>query len=151
MSGYLDDGGAPVSDAEAAGWLPTGDLGTLDADGFLSVVGRVRDLILCGGFNIYPAHVEAALNRLPDVADSAVAGLPDERLGEVPVAAVVSRPGVTLDPERIRTELRAELAAYELPRKLIQVSAVPRFDTGKVDRDAVRRAVEQALTAGSSR
>ena len=139
MSGYLGAHGLPTAPQT---WLRTGDLGRLDEDGFLYVVGRVRDMVVCGGFNIYPAQVEAALNRLSNVADSAVAGMPDDRLGEVPVAAVVPIEGHTLDAEAVRTELRSQLAAYELPRRVIFVEAIPRHESGKVDRDAVARLVE---------
>jgi fatty-acyl-CoA synthase/O-succinylbenzoic acid--CoA ligase len=141
MSGYLGADGKP---ADPGHWLRTGDLGKLDDDGFVYVVGRVRDMVVCGGFNVYPAQVEAALNELPEVADSAVAGLPDERLGELPVAAVVLQPQVSTDAETIRQQLRTRLAAYELPRRLIFVDAIPRLDTGKVDRPAVTQLVEPA-------
>lgn len=139
MSGYLDSSGHP---ADPGTWLHTGDLGTLDDDGFVCVVGRVRDMIVCGGFNVYPAQVEAALNDLDDVADSAVAGVPDERLGEIPVAAVVLKPGRNTSSEELRTALRARLAAYELPRKIVMTDAIPRHESGKVDRPGVARHFE---------
>jgi fatty-acyl-CoA synthase/O-succinylbenzoic acid--CoA ligase len=139
MSGYLDSAGRP---ADPGKWLRTGDLGRIDDDGFLFVVGRVRDMVVCGGFNIYPAQVEAALNDLPQVADSAVTGVSDDRLGEVPVAAVVLAPGATADADGIRRSLRTVLAAYELPRRIVFVEAIPRHDSGKVNRDEVARLVE---------
>lgn len=138
MSGYLGSDGKPVDPGK---WLRTGDLGRIDDDGYLFVVGRVRDMVVCGGFNVYPAQVEAALNELPQVADSAVAGVPDERLGEVPVAAVVLCSGATADLDSIRRALRKRLAAYELPRRVVFVGSIPRHDTGKVDRDGVARLV----------
>ncbi|TAM64471.1 fatty acid--CoA ligase family protein [Mycobacterium sp.] len=141
MSGYLDASGHP---ANPGAWPRTGDLGKLDDDQFVYVVGRVRDMVVCGGFNVYPAQVEAALNELPEVADSAVAGLPDERLGEVPVAAIVLTAGATGDAEAVRQQLRSRLAPYELPRQVIFVAAIPRLETGKVDRPGVARLVEGA-------
>ena len=141
MSGYLDSSGNP---ADPGTWLRTGDLGRLDNDGFVYVVGRVRDMVVCGGFNVYPAQVEAALNDLDEVADSAVAGLPDERLGEVPVAAVVLTAGADGDAQAIRQQLRSRLAPYELPRQVVFVTAIPRLDTGKVDRPGVARLVHAA-------
>jgi fatty-acyl-CoA synthase/O-succinylbenzoic acid--CoA ligase len=134
MSGYLDDDGAVP---EKADWIRTGDLGTLDADGFLAVVGRVRDLIVCGGFNIYPAQVESALNSLEEVVDSAVGEMPDERLGGIPVAVVVLRPGRTIEYADAKERLRDVLAAYEIPRRIVAVDNIPRFETGKVDRNSV--------------
>jgi long-chain acyl-CoA synthetase len=134
MSGYLGEDGRPDA---MAGWFRTGDLGSLDADGFLTVIGRVKDMIVCGGFNVYPAQVEAALNALDEVADSAVAGIEDERLGEIPVAAVVAAGAGGFDQQATRTALRAELAPYEIPRAFIEVAAIPRLDTGKVDRAGV--------------
>jgi fatty-acyl-CoA synthase/O-succinylbenzoic acid--CoA ligase len=139
MSGYLGGDGKP---ADPGQWLRTGDLGRIDADGFLFVVGRVRDMIVCGGFNIYPAQVEAELNKLDEVADSAVAALPDDRLGELPVAAIVLRARAIATTESVRDALRSSLAPYELPRRVAFVNAIPRHDTGKVDRDAVARTVE---------
>jgi acyl-CoA synthetase (AMP-forming)/AMP-acid ligase II len=145
MAGYLGDDGRPTSPGPQ-GWVRTGDLGTVDADGYLTVLGRVREMILCGGFNVYPAVVEAALNTLPGIVDSAVAGAADERLGEVPVAAVVA--DAVLPPlEELRRALRAELAAYEIPRTIVKVAAVPRTANGKVDRPGVLRAVAAAGAA----
>lgn len=143
MSGYLDARGDP---AHPGAWLRTGDLGRVDAEDFVYVVGRVRDMLVCGGFNVYPAQIEAALNDLPAVADSAVAGLPDERLGEMPVAAVVLTPGAGGDAGAIRQELRSRLAPYEIPRRMVFVTAIPRLDTGKVDRPGVARLVQNAPT-----
>ncbi len=134
MSGYLDADGR-LSATTTGSWIATGDLGALDSDGFVSVVGRVKDLILCGGFNVYPAQVESALNRIDGVVDSAVAGVADDRLGEIPVAVVVGAAGLT--EQGLRQSLRAELAAYELPRRIRFVAAIPRLDTGKVDRVTV--------------
>jgi acyl-CoA synthetase (AMP-forming)/AMP-acid ligase II len=140
MSGYLGPDGRPVPPGPG-GWLPTGDLGVIDGDGFLSVLGRVREMILCGGFNVYPAVVEAALNRLPGIADSAVAGAPDPRLGEVPVAVLVAA-GEPPTAEEVRTALRAELAPYEIPRRMMFDAALPRTENGKIDRPGVVRRVE---------
>jgi long-chain acyl-CoA synthetase len=139
MSGYLGTDGQPT---DPGAWLRTGDLGKLDDDGFLFVVGRVRDMVVCGGFNVYPVQVEAALNDLPQVADSAVAGIPDERLGEIPIAAVVLEESAPADGEAIRDALRARLAAYELPRRIAFVDAIPRYQSGKINRDEVARLIE---------
>ena len=140
MNGYLGSDGRPVSPGPQ-GWLHTGDLGVLDADGFLSVLGRVREMILCGGFNVYPAVVEAALNRLDGIKDSAVAGAPDPRLGEVPVAVIVpDGPPPTVD--QLRAALREELAPYEIPRRIVFDTTLPRTANGKIDRPGVLRRVD---------
>ena len=139
MAGYIGEDGRPISPGPQ-GWVHTGDLGILDADGFLFVRGRLREMLICGGFNVYPAVVEAALNKLPGVIDSAVAGAPDERLGEVPVAVVVADDelGPIAD---LRAALRNELARYEIPRRIVRVAALPRTENGKVDRPGVIRMV----------
>jgi long-chain acyl-CoA synthetase len=141
MSGYLDTAGHP---ADAGSWLRTGDLGVLTDDGFLSVVGRLRDLVVCGGFNVYPAQVEAALNSLPGVSDSAVAGIADDRLGEIPVAAVILASVSASAAEELKLALREHLAAYEIPRIILSVDELPRTDVGKVDRPAVARLFEES-------
>jgi len=139
MTGYLGPDGRPVPPGPA-GWVRTGDLGALDADGFLSVLGRVREMILCGGFNVYPAVVEAAINRLPGVVDSAVAGAADPRLGEIPVAVVVTD-GRPTSAAEVKAALRAELAPYEVPRRIVFDAELPRTENGKVDRPGVVRRV----------
>jgi acyl-CoA synthetase (AMP-forming)/AMP-acid ligase II len=148
MRGYLADGGAP-SGRSADGWIPTGDLGFVHDGDMLTIVGRTRDVIICGGFNVYPSQVEAALNRLPGVADSAVAGVTHERLGEVPVAVVVSDGSQAITLDRVRDELRATVAPYELPRRLHVVDAVPRTENGKVDRPAVAATFGVDLAGGA--
>jgi fatty-acyl-CoA synthase/O-succinylbenzoic acid--CoA ligase len=136
MAGYLDDQGDAALPG-TGGWIATGDLGTLDENGFLSVVGRVRDVLICGGFNIYPAVVEAAVNELEHVLDSAVVGRADDRLGDIPVAAVVVDDGVVVDVEAMRTQLRDHLSRYEIPREIRVVESIPRTANGKVDRTAL--------------
>ncbi len=136
MRGYLDADGRPQA-APADGFIGTGDLGFVHDGDFLTVVGRSRDVIICGGFNINPGQVEAALNALPGVAESVVAALADERLGEVPVALVVGDGTQTIDGESLRTALRATMAAYELPRQVDVVATLPRTANGKLDRPAV--------------
>ena len=109
-------------------------------------MGRVREMILCGGFNVYPTVVDATLNRLPGIADSAVAGAPDPRLGEVPVAVLVAK-GEPPAADEVRAALRAELAPYEIPRRLVFDSALPRTDNGKIDRPGVVRRVAAEVGA----
>jgi long-chain acyl-CoA synthetase len=122
-------------------WFRTGDIVTIDDDGFVSVVDRIKELVITGGFNVAPSEVEEALRHHPDVEDCAVVGLPDERTGEEVVAAVVLRPGATLDAESIRSLARERLTPYKVPRRIIQVDDLPRSLIGKV----IRRQVKERL------
>ena len=109
MSGYFEDPAATAETIDADGWLHTGDIGVLDAAGNLRITDRLKDMYVVGGFNAYPAEVEQILATHPGIAESAVVGVPDERLGEVGMAFVVARPGVALDPAEVaRVEPRAD-------------------------------------------
>jgi long-chain acyl-CoA synthetase len=121
-----------------ANWYRTGDIVTIDADGFVRIVDRIKELIITGGFNVAPSEVEEALRAHPDVTDAAVVGLPSERNGEDVVAAVVLAPGATLDEEGIREFVRANLTAYKVPRQLFVVDELPKSLIGKVLRRQVR-------------
>jgi HIP---CoA ligase len=132
MLGYLDD---PVATAEAIdpdGWLHTGDVGQVDATGYLTITDRLKDMYICGGFNVYPAEVEQVLARLDGVAESAVVGVPDRRLGEVGRAYVVLRAGGVVSPEAVVDFCRSRLANYKVPRQVRFVDALPRNPSGKV-------------------
>jgi malonyl-CoA/methylmalonyl-CoA synthetase len=128
-------------DAFASGWFDTGDLGFLDANGFLTLVGRHNDLIITSGFNVYPQVVERVINECPGVRESAVLGVPDERKGER-VAAVVVRDDPALDEERVRTFLSDRLVDYQRPRDIRFVEALPRNAMGKVSRRELRALIE---------
>jgi len=131
MSGYH---GRPEDTARAlaGGWLHTGDVGVLDADGALRVLDRRRDLIVSGGENVYPAEVEAALRTHPDVTDAGVAGLPDVDLGQHVAAWIVLRPGARADASELERFLRERLAGYKRPRAWRFVPALPRNAGGKL-------------------
>ena len=124
----------PVATAGAwsGGWLRSGDLGELDADGYLYLRGRKKDVIIRGGNNIVATDVEAVLYRHPDVLEAAVVGFPHEVLGEDVAAFVVARPGTTIDPDEIRAFCAPQLADYKVPRKVLVVDELPRNPTGKV-------------------
>jgi o-succinylbenzoate---CoA ligase len=136
MAGYLDDAEASAR-ALAGGWLHTGDVGSLDARGRLHVLARRLDLILSGGENVYPAEVEAVLASHPAVAEAAVVGREDATWGQVPVAAVVLRPGVRL--EGLLEWARGRLAGFKVPVEVVALEALPRTAAEKVDRVALRR------------
>jgi HIP---CoA ligase len=132
MLGYLDDPSATKAAIDADGWLHTGDVGRLDAAGYLAITGRLTDMYICGGFNVYPAEVEQVLARLDAVAESAVIGVPDPRLGEVGQAHLVTRPGSVLTEADVLAFCRERLANYKVPRRVVFRDALPRNPSGKV-------------------
>ena len=140
MKGYL---GRPEATAEAirGGWLHTGDLGYMDEDGFYYIVDRAKDLVIRGGYNVYPREIEEVLYAHPDVLDAAVVGKPDERLGEEVVAVVVLRPGSELSADELIAYCRERLAAYKYPREIRFVAELPKGPSGKVLKSALREAV----------
>jgi acyl-CoA synthetase (AMP-forming)/AMP-acid ligase II len=132
MLGYYGDEEATRAAIDADGWLHTGDVGRLDQDGYLTVTDRLKDMYICGGFNVYPAEVEQVLARLGDVAESAVIGVADARLGEVGRAYVVIRPGHALDAGEVLAFCRERLANYKVPRQVVFRDCLPRSPAGKV-------------------
>jgi acyl-CoA synthetase (AMP-forming)/AMP-acid ligase II len=141
MAGYLDDPAATKEAIDAGGWLHTGDIGHLDEAGYLTITDRLKDMYVCGGFNVYPAEVEQALARLDGVAESAVIGVPDGRLGEVGKAFVVTRPGYALDTLQVLVYCRQRLANYKVPRYVELCSALPRNAAGKTLKRLLRKEV----------
>ncbi len=127
------------------GWLRTGDVVTVDADGFTTIVDRVKELIITGGFNVAPSEVEAVLRMHPSVVDAAVFGKPLERGGEMVVAAVELEPGSQLDEEALRAHCRTQLAAYKVPRRIVPIENTPRSMLGKILRKEVREQVLPSL------
>jgi long-chain acyl-CoA synthetase len=139
MLGYWQrpDETANVLDAE--GWLRTGDIATRDADGYLRIVDRKKDMILVSGFNVYPNEVEDCIARLPGVSEVAVIGLPDERSGEQVKAFVVPRPGSNLTAEQVRAHCKELLTSYKLPRQIELRGELPKSPVGKVLRRELRK------------
>jgi fatty-acyl-CoA synthase len=148
MSGYWGDPAASAR-ALAGGWFHSGDLGHLDEEGFLTIAGRLKDMIISGGENIGPAEVEAVLLDCPDIAEAAVVGRPDPRWGEVVVAVAVPAPGASLRRERVLALFEGRLARFKHPKDVFFVGALPRTALGKVRKEEVRALVQQ-LTAGTS-
>jgi HIP---CoA ligase len=138
MLGYLDDPAATALAIDADGWLHTGDAGRLDAAGNLAIIGRIKDMYICGGFNVYPAEVEQVLARLDGVAESAVVGMPDPRLGEVGRAYLVARPGHALAEADVLAFCRERLANHKVPRRVVFRDALPRNPSGKVLKRVLR-------------
>jgi acyl-CoA synthetase (AMP-forming)/AMP-acid ligase II len=136
MLGYLDDPEATAAAIDEDGWLHTGDVGRLDDAGYLTITDRLKDMYISGGFNVYPAEVEQALARLDGVAEAAVIGVPDERLGEVGLALVVSNGQIEAD--EIVGYCRERLANYKVPRRVEFVDTLPRNPAGKVLKTVLR-------------
>jgi malonyl-CoA/methylmalonyl-CoA synthetase len=122
------------------GFFITGDLGMIDGDGYVSIVGRAKDLIISGGFNVYPKEIEVALDALPGVLESAVIGVPHPDFGEGVVAVVVPQTGVTLDAGTLKSALAAELAAFKRPKHIAILDELPRNTMGKVQKNLLRDA-----------
>jgi HIP---CoA ligase len=131
MLGYLDDPAATKEAIDDDGWLHTGDVGRLDADGYLTITDRLKDMYICGGFNVYPAEIEQVLARLDGVSESAVIGIPDARLGEVGKAFIVTRPGQQVAESDVLAHCRARLANFKVPRQVEFRSELPRNPSGK--------------------
>jgi acyl-CoA synthetase (AMP-forming)/AMP-acid ligase II len=131
MLGYLDDPAATAEAIDSGGWLHTGDVGMLDERGYLTITDRLKDMYICGGFNVYPAEVEQVLTRHPGVAEAAVIGIPDGRLGEVGKAFVVRRPAQDPTSAELFEFCRAALANYKVPRQIEFRADLPRNPAGK--------------------
>ena len=146
MRGYL---GRPEATAETIvdGWLHTGDVGVLDDAGYLRIVGRIKDMIIRGGENIYPKEIESVLTAFVAVLDAAVVGRRDEVLGEVPVAYVQAYPGAALDLESLVAHCRRNLAKVKVPERITVVDDLPKNPVGKPDKPALRRMAAESVSA----
>ncbi|WP_421843818.1 3-((3aS,4S,7aS)-7a-methyl-1,5-dioxo-octahydro-1H-inden-4-yl)propanoate--CoA ligase FadD3 [Mycobacterium sp.] len=138
MLGYLDDQEATDAAIDSDGWLHTGDIGAVDEAGNLRITDRLKDMYICGGFNVYPAEVEQVLARMDGVADAAVIGVPDQRLGEVGRAFIVARAGSSVSEESVISYSREHLANFKAPRSVRFVDTLPRNAGGKVVKPQLR-------------
>ncbi|MFO1231515.1 MAG: malonyl-CoA synthase [Alicycliphilus sp.] len=120
------------------GWFKTGDVGKVDERGYVSIVGRSKDLIISGGYNVYPAEIEGYINEMPGVAESALVGVPHPDFGEVGVAVVIAKPGAQLDGEAIITALKGQLANFKIPKRCFVATELPRNTMGKVQKNLLR-------------
>lgn len=145
MREYFEDPAQTAEAIDADGWLHTGDVGTLDADGYLKITDRTKDMFIVGGFNAYPAEIESLLLAHPGIAQVAVVGVPDERQGEVGVAFAVPVAGAVLDPTEVIGWAREHMANYKVPRRVEVVDALPLNASGKVLKFELR----DRATAGS--
>jgi fatty-acyl-CoA synthase len=139
MKGYWNKPEATAAAIDAAGWFHTGDVGYFDADGFLFICDRVKDMVITGGENVYPAEVEAVLYAHPAISEVAVMGQPDAKWGEAVVAVAVLKPGQSLTLEALRAWGTERLARYKLPSRLEIIDTMPRNPAGKVLKFELRK------------
>jgi fatty-acyl-CoA synthase len=145
MLGYWGDPERTAQSIDATGWMRTGDLATIDAQGYCAIVGRIKDLVIRGGENVYPREVEEFLYRHPAIADVQVFGVADARFGEEVAAWVRLREGESLDAEAVRAFCRGQIAHYKIPRHVRFVEAFPMTVTGKMQKFLMREAMEREL------
>ncbi len=147
FSGYWRMPEKTAEEFTADGWFKTGDVGRLDARGYLSIVGRSKDLIISGGYNVYPAEIESFINELPGVAESALVGVPHPDFGEVGVAVVVAKPGAQLDAQPLVDALKGQLANFKIPKRCFVVDELPRNTMGKVQKNLLRAEYQELFKA----
>jgi acyl-CoA synthetase (AMP-forming)/AMP-acid ligase II len=147
MHGYWDAPELTKAALTPDGWLRTGDVGVVDGRGNLSIVGRKKDMLIVGGFNAYPAEIENLLLHLPQIAQAAVIGVPDARLGEVPWAYVVPRPGTDLTDQEVIAWARANMSNYKVPRRVHIVDTLPVTANGKIDKARLLAVAKEQLPA----
>src|SRR6185436_4383487 len=140
MAGYWRLPERKKEDFAADGFFRTGDLGRFDAEGYLSIVGREKDLVISGGYNIYPKEIEMLLDELPGVAESAAFGVPHADLGEALTVAIVVKPGASLTENAVIGHVRRQLANFKVPKRVIFVTELPRNAMGKVLKGELRSA-----------
>ncbi|MDB5742623.1 MAG: AMP-dependent synthetase and ligase, partial [Polaromonas sp.] len=133
------------SSIDTDGWMHTGDLATMDSDGYVNIVGRIKDMVIRGGENIYPREIEEFLYRHPKVQDVQVVGLPDKRYGEELCAWIIARPGETLDEDEIRAFCKGQIAHYKVPRYIRFVPGFPMTVTGKIQKFKIRDEMKNQL------
>jgi malonyl-CoA/methylmalonyl-CoA synthetase len=147
FSGYWRMPEKTAEEFTADGWFKTGDVGRTDARGRVTIVGRSKDLIITGGYNVYPAEVEGYINEMPGVAESAVVGVPHPDFGEGVVAIVIAKPDHALAGDDIQAQLKARVAAFKVPKRVIIASELPRNAMGKVQKNLLRQAHQTLFSA----
>jgi malonyl-CoA/methylmalonyl-CoA synthetase len=138
FAGYWNMPEKTEQEFTADGYFKTGDVGKIDVNGYVTIVGRSKDLIISGGYNVYPAEIEGYINNLPGVAESAVVGVPDADFGEVGVAVVIAKPGAQLNPQAVIATLKTMLANFKVPKRCYVVTELPRNAMGKVQKNLLR-------------
>jgi fatty-acyl-CoA synthase len=145
MHGYWDDPAKTAEAIDAEGWMHTGDLATMDAEGYVNIVGRIKDLVIRGGENVYPREIEEFLYRHPAVQDVQVVGVPDPKYGEELCAWIIVKPGQALDEDTVRAFCKGQIAHYKVPRYIRFVDSFPMTVTGKIQKYKIRDAMKDQL------
>jgi fatty-acyl-CoA synthase len=145
MLGYWDDPDRTAEALDAEGWMHTGDLAAIDEDGYCQIVGRIKDMVIRGGENIYPREIEEYLMTHPGIADVQGVGIPDAKYGEELCVWIIARAGVTLSEDEVRAHCRGRIAHYKIPRHILFVDAFPMTVTGKVQKFAMRERTLELL------
>ena len=138
FQGYWNMPEKTAEEFTSDGFFKTGDVGRVDTQGYVTIVGRSKDLIISGGYNVYPAEIEGYINALPGVAESAVVGVPDADFGEVGVAVVIAKPGAAVNPAGILAQLKSTLANFKVPKRCVVVKELPRNAMGKIQKNLLR-------------
>ena len=145
MLGYWDDDARTAEAIDAEGWMHTGDLGTIDDDGYANIVGRIKDMVIRGGENVYPREIEEFLYRHPKIQDVQVVGVPDSRYGEELCAWVKLRDGESMTEDEVRAFCRDQIAHFKVPRHIRFVNEFPMTVTGKIQKYLMREAMTRDL------
>ncbi len=148
FAGYWQDAEKTRTEFTADGWFKTGDVGRIDREGYVHIVGRAKDLVISGGFNVYPKEVESELDALAGVLESAVFGVPHPDFGEGVTAAVVAKPGATVSEVDIIEAVKTRLARYKVPKRVLVVDELPRNAMGKVQKNVLRQTFANIYRAG---
>jgi acyl-CoA synthetase (AMP-forming)/AMP-acid ligase II len=147
MQGYFEEPEQTAATIDADGWLHSGDVGCIDPDGNLRILDRLKDVVIVGGFNAYPAEIENILRKHPAIADICVIAWPDARMGEVCAACVILNPGASLTLPDLTAWSREQMANYKVPRHLFLVEDFPRTPLGKIQKFLLRDQVKATAPA----
>lgn len=151
MHGYWEDEERTREAIDAEGWMHTGDLATMDAEGYVNIVGRIKDLVIRGGENIYPREIEEFLYRHPRIQDVQVVGLPDKKYGEELCAWIIPKPGQSLSADEVRDFCKGQIAHYKVPKYIQFVAEFPMTVTGKIQKFKIREAMKHQLGLGEEK
>jgi len=143
MLGYWNNLEATSQAIDAARWMHTGDLATMDDEGYLNIVGRIKDMIIRGGENIYPKEIETVVYQLPEIAEAAVVGRAHQIYGEEPVLFVSLNSGAAITTERIQDHLRESLSKFKHPAEITILDDLPKNPVGKIDKPTLRRSIAE--------